>query len=60
MNKRPYRVEVREEGFEGAFIFRGIAAENKNEACAEGIASYVAFMSETEIAPLSAVAYLEK
>ena len=56
---RKYTVKVFEEGC-GAFIFKGVEAANKNAACAEGIATYVAFMSETEIAPLSAVANLEK
>lgn len=56
---KKYTVTVWEEGC-GAFIFKGIEAANKNAACREGINTYMIFMEETDIAPLSATAYLEK
>ena len=56
---KKYTVNVFEEGC-GAFIFRGIEAANKNAACAEAISTYMLFVEETEIAPLTAVAKLEK
>lgn len=57
---RKYTVKVFEEGC-GAFIFTGVEAPNKNAACADAIKSYyMYFAEETEIAPLSAVANLEK
>lgn len=54
-----YTVKVFEEGC-GAFIFNGVQAANKNAACAEAIKTYMLFVEETEIAPLTAVATLEK
>ena len=55
---KKYTVKVWEEGC-GAFIFKGIEAANKNAACREGINTYMIFMEETDIAPLSATATLE-
>jgi len=57
---KKYKVEVRESQYKGAFVFTGIPAANKNEACAEAIEAYVALYYETELEGLSAVAYLEK
>jgi len=56
---RKYTVTVREEGC-GAFIFKGIEANNKNAACREGIDTYMIFLEETEIGSLTAVATIEK
>lgn len=56
---RNYTVTVWEEGC-GSFIFKGIEAANKNAACREGISAYMLFVEETDVAPLSAVAKLEK
>ena len=56
---KKYTVKVFEEGC-GAFIFSGVEAPNKNVACADAIKAYMYFVEETEIAPLSAVAKLEK
>ena len=57
---RKYQVRVVEEGLGGAWVFRGVEAENKNKACAEAIRAYVAFVEETEIGKIHAVANLEK
>ena len=60
MFMKKYRVEVRESQYAGAFVFTGIPAANKNEACAEAIEAYTTFYYETELKGLSAVATLEK
>ena len=58
---RKYQVRVVEEGLGGAWVFRGVEAENKNKACAEAIRAYMLFVEEIPLAgPLSAVAKLEK
>ena len=59
MNMKKYTVKVFEEGC-GAFIFKGIEADNKNAACANAISTYMWFVEETEIGSVSAVAQLEK
>lgn len=56
---KKYTVNVWEEGC-GAFIFKGVEAPNKNAACADAIKTYMFIMEETDIAPLSATAKLEK
>lgn len=55
---RKYTVKVWEDGC-GAFIFKGIEASNKNEACREGIDVYKIFAEDTEIKALNATATLE-
>jgi len=57
---KKYEVRVIEEGFPGSWVFKGLEAENKNQACAEAIRSYVAFVEEIGFGALSAVAKLEK
>ena len=57
---KKYEVRVNEEGC-GAWIFRGVEAENKNQACADAIRAYMYFVEEIPlVGPLSAVAKLEK
>lgn len=55
---RTYRVEVREEGFAGSFCFTGVPASNSDEACEQGIESYMLFCDEMPN-PLVATAELE-
>lgn len=59
IDMKKYTVKVFEEGC-GAFVFKGVEAANKNAACANAIQTYMWFVEETEIAPVSAVAQLEK
>ena len=54
-----YRVEVREEGFDGSFLFTGIPALNQDEACELGIENYMLFCDEMPN-PLNATAELEE
>lgn len=56
---KSYTVRVMEEGC-GAWTFTGVEAPNKNVACAEAIKIYMVFCQEIDIAPLTAVATLEK
>lgn len=56
---RNYTVKVFEEGC-GTFTFTGITASNKNEACRQGLDTYMIFVEETEIKGLSATATLER
>jgi len=55
---KTYKVRVWEEDC-GSFIFTGVEASNKNEACARSISDYMLLVEETEIKGLSATAYLE-
>lgn len=54
-----YTVEVWEEGC-GSFIFKGIEAANKNEACKEGIDTYMIFLEGVSAPDLNATATLER
>lgn len=55
-----FTVEVWEEGC-GSFIFTGVEAKNKNEACDQGIDNFYLFCDEEERGTfnLNAVAKLE-
>jgi hypothetical protein len=55
---KTYKVRVWEEDC-GSFIFTGVEASNKNEACARSISDYILLVEETEIKGLNATAYLE-
>jgi hypothetical protein len=54
-----FTVKVWEDGC-GAFIFKGIEASSKNEACQEGIEVYKIFAEDLEIKTLNATATLER
>ena len=57
---RTYTVRVSEDTYDGAFVFRGLEAESKNQACAEAIRAYVTFCEEIELSTISAVATVER
>jgi hypothetical protein len=41
-----YTVTIREEGYEGSFVFEGVLAASIDEACKEGMENYQLFTDE--------------